>query len=205
MRFCTLIVAFFAILSVCGCTLATSEKSDITGLKRVVEYIKIDDTVIDTGDPYEIIEPVWWTVNIYEDEQAYARSFVPFSTEQRHIFAVIWYIVEVNNGGHEQFYFNSTGIVWKDALEGLQKLDVGEAVDILDESVSRMGGSPSLDRDERQQQLELNQPDFNDLDDRFYKLQDTINLYQIMHQYIEEHREAFYFEGEVEMWVLPNE
>ena len=48
---------------------------------------------------------------------------------------MIWYIAEVNNGGHDQFYFNSTGIVWKDALAGFGELGIDEAVEIIQEQL----------------------------------------------------------------------
>ena len=166
-------------------------------MKRVTEYIRIDDKVIEQGDPYAIIDPVWWTINIYEGEQKYNASFASFSQEQRYIFAVVWYIAEVNNGGHEQFYFNSTGIVWKDALAGFRELGIDEAVEIIRESAARMGGNPSLDRATRQKQLHTYQPDFEDLDTQFYELEEKIDIEEAMQRYILQHRSAFYFEGEV--------
>lgn len=111
---------------------------------------------------------------------------------------MIWYITEVDNGGHDQFYFNSTGIVWKDALTGFRELGIDEAVEIIQESAARMGGNPSLDRATRQDQLDAQQANFDDLDNRFYELEETIDMDEIMHQYILKHRSAFYFEGEVQ-------
>ena len=52
-------------------------------MERVTEYVKIDDEVISQGDPYTIIDPVWWTANIDEEEQKYNESLSPFSQEQR--------------------------------------------------------------------------------------------------------------------------
>jgi hypothetical protein len=166
-------------------------------MEMVTEHVRIDDAKIDEGDPLAIIEPVWWNANIYEGEQKYNESLSPFSREQRYVFAVIWYIDEVNNGGHDQFYSNSTGIVWKDALAGFREFGMDEAVAILQESAARMGGDPSLDRATRQQQLASFQPNFDDLDTRFYALQRRVDMDEAMRKYIRQHRQAFYFEGEV--------
>ncbi len=167
-------------------------------MKMVTEYVRIDDEVINRGDPYEIIDPVRWKVNIYEGEKKYNESLAPFSREQRYIAAVTWYIDEVNNGGHEQFYFNSAGIVWRDALSGFMKLGIDEAVDIIRESASRMGGNPSLDRATRQGQLDVYRPDFEDLDDRFYELEKRVDIGEAMRRYILPRRSAFYFEGKIQ-------
>lgn len=81
-------------------------------------HVKIDDATIDKSTPFEIVEPAWNAANIYDSVDEYDRSLASFSKEQRLLVAVSWYIAEVNNGGHAQFYGNSTGIVWPDALEG---------------------------------------------------------------------------------------
>ena len=37
----------------------------------VTEHIKVDDEVIDKGNPFKVIEPVWWTADIYDGEAQY--------------------------------------------------------------------------------------------------------------------------------------
>ena len=167
-------------------------------IEIVTEYVKIDDEVISQGDLYTITDPIWWTANIYDGEQKYNESLARFSQEQRYIFAVISYIDEVNNGGHEQFYSNSTGIVWRDAFAGFRELGIDEGAGIIQESAARMGGNPGLDRATRQQQLDAYQPNFDDLNARFYELERKIDIDDAMRQDILQHRSAFYFEGEIE-------
>lgn len=169
-------------------------------MEKVTKHITIDNQVIEGDDAYVVIDPVWWTANIYGSEQEYNESLKPFSIEQRYLFAIAWHLAEVNNGGHDQFYFNSTGIVWQDALAGYNAIGLDEAAAILEESVARMGGSPSLDRQTRQEQLHTLRPDFEDLDDQFYSLQETVDFNEVMMNYIKQHRDAFYFDGDVEMY-----
>jgi len=113
------------------------------------------------------------------------------------MLAILLYMGEVNNGGHDQFYFNSTGIVWKDALAGFKDMGLDPAVAILEESAQRMGDNPSLDRETRREQMDAYKPTFDDLDDRFYDLQATGSLDVAMQEYLAKHREAFYYEGDV--------
>ena len=170
----------------------------VVDMETVTKHIKIDDEVINQhDDPFEIIAPVWWTVTIYDDEKKYNESLAVFSKEQRHIYAILWYLAEVENGGHDQFYFNSTGIVWKDALSGFKELGLDEVVEIITEAASLMGGEPSLDRTTRQTQLDTYEPDFSDLDSRIYELDEKI--YEGIYQYILKNRSAFYFEGEIQV------
>ena len=73
--------------------------------------IVINDQIIDQGDVYKIIEPLWWTVDIYQGEKIYSDGLGQFTENQKFVFAIEWYFAEVNNGGHSQFFSNSTGIV----------------------------------------------------------------------------------------------
>jgi hypothetical protein len=211
MKQCTLslrgaigLCASFATLISCSAITSLVPESTQPAMKKVTGHITIDDKVIDEGDAYAVIDPVWWTANIYDGWQEYEKSLKIFSQEQRYLFAITWHIAEVNNGGHDQFYFNSTGIVWQDALAGYKAIGLKEAADILEESTALMGGSPSLDRRTRQEQLDTLQPNFEDLDNQFFSLQETVDFNEIMMTYIKHHREAFYFDGNVEKYELPN-
>ena len=79
-----------------------------------------------TDDMWTINEPAYWTINIYGSYDDYIESAKDFTLEQRYLNAICWYFAEVNNGGHHQFFYNSTGIVWEDALAGLRlfKMDI---------------------------------------------------------------------------------
>ena len=166
-------------------------------------HVQVDDTTIAAGDPWAVIEPVWWSGNIYDGPEQYDLSLLPFSQSQRLVFAILWYQSEVENGGHHQFYYNSTGIVWKDALEAFRALEEPELIEILAESAARLGGSPSLDRQERFEQLNTLASDFNDLDDRFYDAQSSVYLDDRIMSFIRSRPSDFYFEGKIRRAVLP--
>ncbi len=171
--------------------------------RRETVHVQVDDDTIAAGDPSVVMHPVWWRANIYDGPVAYELSLEQFSRAQRLVFAVLWYTREVNNGGHRQFYSNSTGIVWKDALEGFEELGVSHAANILRISAERMGGSPSLDRQERQEKMESQEPEFQDLDEAFWDLQKTVNLDEVVIKYIRTRPADFYFSGTIERIVLP--
>jgi hypothetical protein len=160
-------------------------------------HVVIDDEVIESGDFYAIIEPVWESVDIYEGEKIYREGLKKWSEAQQYVFAVWWYQYEVNNGGHEQFFENSAGIVWEEALKGLKEMGLEENVQILKEAIERMGGAPSKEREGRFEQLESLEPNFDDLDERFDKLMVGMVTYDGLEAYIKANRESFYFDGMV--------
>src|SRR5687768_16273166 len=64
--------------------------------------LRVDADVLAGGDFFAIIEPLWWTVDLYGSPADYEASLQPYSRGQRLLHAVRWYTVEINNGGHDQ-------------------------------------------------------------------------------------------------------
>jgi len=159
--------------------------------------MEVTDATIDGTDYMEVINPVWYSVSIYDGHERYEKDLSRFSREQRSVFACAWYLSEVNNGGHDQFYSNSTGVVWRDALNGFDAMGLKEFSDVVAESARRLGGTPNMDRIERQNQLERLAPKFDDLDDRIYALENTVDVDEKLMAYIRANRSKFYFAGKV--------
>lgn len=173
---------------------AQNNESDI---KTKPITFHIDEKFIknNQNDLYDIIEPVWYSVNIYDGIEQYENDLKKFTLEQRYVLALAWYIAEVGNGGHDQFYFNSTGIVAEDALKGLQAIGLSQNHKILQESFDRLGGKPSKDRSTRQDQLESSKANFSDLDEHFWDIQ----IEKEIINYIKKNKEKFYFSGVVQV------
>jgi predicted ribosomally synthesized peptide with nif11-like leader len=170
-------------------------KKNKLNLESIKQHICVDDAAIESGDLQRIISPVWSSVSIYKGEKQYNSDLEGFSKAQRYIFAIQWYTAEVNNGGHDQFYYNSTGIVWRDALLGFEQIGHKQAYRILKESADRLGGTPSMDRFERQEQLDHSKADFEDLDREFYEINDIDD--KVM-SYIRLHKTDFFFNGTID-------
>jgi Domain of unknown function (DUF4375) len=166
-------------------------------------HVEVNDDTIASGDSWSVIHPVWWSVTIYDGPGMYEQTLEPFSIAQRHVFAILWYVSEVQNGGHRQFYGNSTGIVWEDARDGFVAVGLPRAAAIITVSADRIGGSPSRDRQERNDQLEQHRPDFDDCDDALYDLLEKEDLEALLMSYIRSRPADFYFGGEIERVVLP--
>lgn len=155
----------------------------------------VDDGVIAGDDPGAVIDPVWWTANFYDSFEEYELSLAPFSWPQRLVWAVMWHNAEVCNGGHEQFFSNSTGMVWPEAIEGLEAIGRADLAVILTGAVSRFSSPPSRERDEREAQLGGDKIDFDDLDTRYWDNEN--DLWDALMAYIKKQPDAFYFEGVV--------
>jgi hypothetical protein len=161
------------------------------------KFLVVDDSVISSGDAMKIIEPVWRTVDIYGSKEKYDIGIGKFSEPQRAVFAVMWYRGEVGNGGHSQFYSNSTGIVWEDAMKGFELIGIVDGKKIIEESVKRFGERPSFAIEKRLEILESRDIDFEDLDSRLYALDSSVNFSRRILNYIQKNKSSFYFSGNV--------
>ncbi len=194
MKNAIVLVFILSITLLSGCA---KNSNEVDKVEYINEKIVVDDAVISTNDDFKVIEPVWWSVSIYDGENQYNKDLEKFTKPQRYVFAIEWYMSEVNNGGHDQFYYNSTGIVWEDAMKGFQEIGATENYDIIKESADMLGGNPDLDREKRQDELEKYEPDFSELDDKFYTSENS--MLEKLHAYIKVNAKDFYFNGEVKM------
>ena len=150
--------------------------------------------IMATDDVWTINEPMYWTINIYGSYDDYIESAKPFTLEQRYLNAISWYFAEVNNGGHHQFFYNSTGIVWEDALAGLRLFKMDILADNLQSVIDYFGGSVPFDREERWTILK-------DWDDEVFdfldKKDDVLYEYDGIYEdtFVHEHPELFVFDG----------
>jgi len=136
---------------------------------------------------WDMIRPLNDAMNIAEGQAQYRTSVAQFSKPQRVAHAVIWYVSDVQNGGHWQFFYNSTGILWEAAQDGLREIGAGENALILSGAALRAGGAPPFERNARQSLMKRLSPKFADLDDRLNK-SDPL---KILSDYIRDNRAAF--------------
>ena len=161
-------------------------------------YAKITVEDIEKADEFwDILDPIYWTVDIYSSYEDYLNSAGDFTLEQRYLNAISWYFMEVNNGGHFQFFDNSTGIVWEDALNGLKEFGMEELASNFKKVVELFGGKIPFDREERWNAMDKMSEDFEELLDRadsvVYDLYDYDYTFEM--KYIKSHPDKFVFEG----------
>lgn len=168
----------------------------MAGQNHRLTRFEITDEQIDGDDYFAVIEPVFLSVSIYDGPEVYEKDLSRFTREQRHLLACHWYLSEVNNGGHDQFFNNNTGIVWKDAKDGFGAIHVKEIQRIIEEAAERLGGA-SLDHEARLQQMDATDARFDDLDERLFELEKQLDLETSLMDYIRKNRSKFYFSGDV--------
>jgi HEAT repeat protein len=101
---------------------------------------------------------------------------------------------EINNGGLSQYFVNSSGDHWRDAVAGFKEMRFTERLKILEEAIAMFGNAgPATDRRERQEQLSRihrrKETAFDELDTRYYKCPESVRVFAA--RFAIEHAESF--------------
>jgi len=101
---------------------------------------------------------------------------------------------EVNNGGFDQYFFNSSGNSANEAAEEFRKIGAFRIAEICEKAVSVFGGKVPVDWEERQERLEELDEDMleevlGECDDAFYEYEDDLDA--LRYAYVMKHREQF--------------
>ena len=94
------------------------------------------------------------TITCYEGYEKYLMTSERFTLEQRYLYAIHRYFGEVIKRRHHQFFYNSTGIFWENALNGFKHFGIPEFAANFQKVIDCYGGTISFDREERWNMLE---------------------------------------------------
>ncbi len=159
----------------------------------VLKRVLVDDGTIAADDPQAIINPVWFTADFYESVDVLEETLVRFSLPQRLIWAVLWTSAEICNGGLDQYFSNSTGMIWPEAIEGFEAIGRRDLAEIMSAAVACFPSPPARDRKTRCEALDaLAEDALDDLTGRYYDLEG--DLFGEIMAYIRSQPEAFYFD-----------
>jgi hypothetical protein len=124
---------------------------------------------------------------------AFPLDFAELSEPERN-FIVAWVLLgQVNNGGFDQYFFNSTGDQAALAPAALRSVGADEAALLVDEALAVFGpAGPPTDRQSRWTVMDSMSPSdrglWNDMDNRFYEIAD---LNKTLLAYVQANRSAF--------------
>ncbi|MBK9263931.1 MAG: DMP19 family protein [Polyangiaceae bacterium] len=163
----------------------------------VPRQVTITRETLETAYVQDILEPVFCEMLEVSTGAEAEAVLASFSLGQRRLYAVEWYVMEVNSGGHEFFFGCSAGLVWPDALAGLEMLGATAAWEILLEATQRFPEPLSVEYSQREEALKkLPDKVFDDLDRRFYDGVDD-QVWALMEAYIRAHPDEFLWSGTV--------
>jgi len=98
---------------------------------------------------WELLEPIFESINIYEGPEAYAASIAELPRRCVMLYAMHMSLAEIYNGEFLQLFWNNTGIVVPDAVEGFALIEMPKASALLTRAAGLLGDSYPLNREDR--------------------------------------------------------
>ncbi len=126
------------------------------------------------------IRVTWDIVSQLADELMFSsdKSLSDFSSPERVFYCAYKFLLEVNNGGLHQFFFNNTGEHSHETLIALNEIGSNDSSVVLEQAISLFpSGSVSIDTSKRRTALELIDTNkLRKLDEAFYKCNDSFDF-----------------------------
>lgn len=97
---------------------------------------------------WELVEPIFSDINT-EGAASYFASIVAVPRPVLLLYAAHFCIAEVFNGGLLQFFWNSTGVIAPEAIEGLVAVGMPRLAAVLSHATMLLGSPYPRDRDDR--------------------------------------------------------
>ncbi len=135
-------------------------------------------------------------IEFHEGEKTLMRTIALATKGQRAVYSSYWYHYEVCNGGHHQFFWNSTGILWDEALAGLVMVGAAKYAAILKSAISLFPkGFPSKSRKKRMVQVDkIPKEKLERFDYSLYELEKKQSLDGFLIRYIKAHPGEFFIQ-----------
>jgi hypothetical protein len=136
-----------------------NEKAVEGAVQGLYRYHRHEETI---RDPWEAEKSLGWQ---------------GLTTAEKHLRAIDELDCEVRNGGFAQYYFNSSAEHWHEAAAGLEAITAVLHMELFKQTLAAFpDASPSIDRDERSNQLakvaRKKHDPFHDQDRAWYKLKE---------------------------------
>ncbi|AUC17099.1 hypothetical protein BTO06_12455 [Tenacibaculum sp. SZ-18] len=201
---------FASILSFFGCKEKQSEKSksdsefdaqiseSIEAFKNRPIHENLTQEIIDSTKDEDLVQVIFDNL-ISKLPEDYTKEYETVNgwNQARKTIYLIWLLeAEVNNGGFNQFYFNSSGQFYKYIPEALLKINAELFAD-LTERANKVYESENEKITEKQDgtlegfsESYENNP-LNSFDDEFYELYDKEDLMKLQVEYIRENSKEF--------------
>lgn len=118
----------------------------------------------------------------------YETGFKALTQSEQVIFCMLGLEREVNNGGFDQFFLNSSGEYKDETLDSLRRIGASYTASILEEAI-RIVEEPNPPGMKEDKHKDIQYEKLNDLDNKFYEYKEDLLGLQL--QFITEQQDNF--------------
>jgi len=102
---------------------------------------------------WDLVDPYWEKISIYHGPERLDSDLTKAPRHVQVLFCVHWHNSEVCNGGFDQFFFNSTGVLAPQAVAGYRVLGRPDLAEMLEYAMRLLGKQYPRDLDQRERKL----------------------------------------------------
>lgn len=164
--------------------------------ESINQFNKIYELSIDEIWKLDNINSIVVSINSWLDRKSkYATDINNLSIQERNVFIIGLFIDEVNNGGFEQFLFNSSGAFFEYLMSSLKEVGANDIVNIYEETLNLFPKKLPLDENKRYEVLyKLLNDDIlkklSECDKKFYKISSS-DIEESIYSYIMKNKSFF--------------
>lgn len=120
-------------------------------------------------DYWDVVGALWDVIDFYEGPEVFLKTYNSVPRGSGLIFAAHYCQWDVCSGGFEQFFWNPTGVLAPEAVEGFREIGLPQAAAVTEAAMELLGPSYPRDRGKRKSRLaQLPQGAFDVLDETFF-------------------------------------
>ena len=143
----------------------------------------------------DAVAPVFGIVDLTAGYISYIADASLLTGEQLIAFAVLYYADEVSEGGHEKFLYDPAGMLWREAVTGLDEIGAHGAAENLRTLRNRFDPELPFEQAERVRLIE-EQDLWFDEEDAFFRSHEE-EIRRLLEEYVRENAESFEFDGDI--------
>lgn len=205
------LLMFAALLKLLGCSSPKKKEEDKLPqelrekLDKSIEAFQnrpihkvLTSEIIDTTSDDELLQVVFDNLSekLPDDYEKEYGSVIKWNKSRQAIYMIWWLEGEVNNGGFNQYYANSSGQYYKLLPEALQLVGAVKFAEITqqaNDTYEKENEKITKHQDGTLEGFSKSYKDnpLNDFDDKFYELAKIENLHELQVRYIRKHKVDF--------------
>jgi hypothetical protein len=98
---------------------------------------------------WDVVEPIFESVSRFDSPEAFLASIAKVPRSVALVYAAHFCLSEIHNGGFLQFFWNSTGVLAPEALEGFGVIGMPELASVARQAMTLLGDPYPRNRNER--------------------------------------------------------
>lgn len=176
---------------------ATFPTSNVMGALAET-FQETERSAMDVKEIFAITDPSQFSGKITEylyEKTSYGEDLSPLNEWELTVYLVEELQSEIMNGGFDQYFINSSGNHWEDAIIACEAIGAIQTAELLQKAAQAYGCELPRDREEREEAIENNAKDGYDekltaLDSIFYAYEENVDA--LIFDYCQQHQKMFF-------------